>query len=492
MRNVVIITLSIALVFPSLSAQTNAVTNSVFTNIQQTNTWNIRESWLWGKPFLNIFCLPIGFVSYDYADSFQDKAHGPNDYFYRGLPVPPKVISTNETNRVLVPHSLYTPSTGLSLGSEYFDMALFGIPQRLKLHFNVSQYTKDIAGEYLLPEIARLPWLLALQAYYVTYDTQVSDVTNYGEGRYPSYTTSDFGASARTGLYFFGSMSIDIGASISLYQYQQSEMQYASTNGAQYIPIASRLTVYKQEGDTFRWESPWYFSFAPEFNFTYDTRNNYMYPNNGMKLGLDVALSFGAYSHVSINAQFMWAIPIWSTSIHIRSQFMTVLPNPFVQSLSNYYPDSIAAAFNVRGWSVLEYESFGFLVEDLINGHNYMISSGNNMFLLSFEYNIPLITDVLGTYCFLDSGQTIFDPGMIATIGDLRQMRFSVGLGLRLLMPFFPFDVALVKKFIFNGSGFFDPADETGPYFLGRVASFLDWPFLGRGWKLIFSITRAF
>jgi outer membrane protein insertion porin family len=126
----------------------------------------------------------------------------------------------------------------------------------------------------------------------------------------------------------------------------------------------------------------------------------------------------------------------WKTVLGLHSGFSCILPAfqnlPIIKSTSKFYIDGM---FYGRGWTRL------YNVLGLAMWENWL------------ELRTPLVPGILAWDFFLDAVAIKETPEAMFTELRLQDMYFSMGGGLRITIPQFPFRFSLAKRFEFDEAG---------------------------------------
>ncbi|MEK6796932.1 MAG: outer membrane protein assembly factor BamA [Spirochaetota bacterium] len=417
----------------------------------------------------------------------------------------------------------YGTASGLGLNFEIREINFFGSGQTLSTKLDISQYTKRIAVSFIEPYVFNLPFYFGSELSYNDYETQVTDVTNFGDGKYPKYGTRSIDLGLTLGFYFWDYFRALFSVRPSFFSYYQmvGEPMYAATNGPQYVPVFYRMSNemkrYLYGGgtnysvSTIGWESPMLFNVTLTLNLTRDSRNNIINPTRGWSAGINADMIFGdtMLSKVVMNGSLVVPVNIgsFSSALVFFGEYGTLLDSPFSGSMSNMenYLFYINLLEDVRGWdagSYVNFKSYHALPIYTYASSGQQYALGKSRLRLSMEYRVPVVPNMLGAVAFLDAGQTWYSAGPYHPefyFGDFdnsllnaKHYIYSTGIGLRVLMPMLPIRLYLAKRFVMTSIGPRDFAGETGESFFGKVGSFLNWPFLGKGWEFVLSMSQTF
>lgn len=415
----------------------------------------------------------------------------------------------------------YGTASGLGLNFEIREINFFGSGQTLSAKVDISQFTKRFAVSFIEPYVFNLPFYFGAELSYNDYETQVTDITNFGESDYPKYGTRSIDLGLTVGFYFWDYFRALFSVRPSLFMYYQTIAMHASESNAQYVPVASRMTTKKTNwiydgGTNYSYtidghESPILPNVTLTLNLTRDSRNNIINPTRGWSAGINADLIFGdtALAKIVMNASVVLPVVVgtYSSAFVFYGEYGTLLDSPFTGSMKNMenYLFYINLLEDVRGWdagSYVQFKGYHQLPIYTYSSSGQPYALGKSRVRLSAEYRVNVVPNMLGAVAFLDAGQTWFSAGPYHpefyfgdfdnSILNAKHYIYSTGLGLRVLMPMLPIRLYLAKRFVMSSSGLRDFEGEVGPSFFGKVAPFLDWPFLGKGWEFVLSMSQTF
>ncbi len=412
----------------------------------------------------------------------------------------------------------FSTSSGFSVFAEVKENNFLGRGLQLGISGEYGEDLKRIGINFVEPYVFNLPFYFGFDFSYFYEDVNTGieiGEDEWGFTEYSEYSRHGFNFLFRFGTYFKRYYTTFITFDTIIQQYRQNGSQGALETGAVNVPndISNELTdiIYNNDGSFKRLQSSWNTTFVLSYSLVRDSRNSSINPTRGWYGRYDIDLFFG-YTELSRNTlKGFVAIPAFlGTSFAIYGEFGQILDGA-TGRLKN--DDSVLYSLNpfedVRGWNNDLYTAFklnrGLSTYTFADG--YLAAYGRSEVRFFFEYRIPIVKDVLGLVAFLDIGQlwlpyptvTTADGKNEYTYGnefmnisalfDPSQYIYSVGLGVRIMVPIFNIRLYAAKRFVYNkddvglGKGFQD-FEYDNYTFLGE--------WFGRGWELVFSMNHQF